>query len=138
MEEVIKIDNEIYDKLLDMSLSNDTSNHIVVKGILDNINVEENIIYILCLYKEINSTYKNGIFNDLKDKIVEFYPKIVTDSGHYASFTWDEVYDYALTLQNKDLISAVSYRYSKNLQSTLEQVGYKFLKKYNLTLVPKE
>lgn len=138
MEKVVKIDKQIFDKLLEMSLSTDSSNHIVVKGILENIDIEDNIIYILCLYKEINTTYKHGIFSDIKDKISKAYPKILNEYGQYTNCTWDDIYNYAVTLQNEDFKSAVACIYSKSLQNTLESIGYDFLKKYNITLVPKE
>ena len=66
----LKISEAEYINMLNMVNSSDKSNLNVVQSILENMDIDTNIVYILMLYKEINNDQRSALFTDQISAVV--------------------------------------------------------------------
>lgn len=133
MGEVFKLDEATYKNLLSMATSVDKENHIVVKNLIDSSDIEANLPYVLMLYKEAG--YKNiNLEQDTIEKIKSF-----TGITYGYTLTWNNIYEILHKTVNVDPIAMAFFinRFSDELGKQLENAGFTFMEKYQLTLIAK-
>jgi len=133
MGEVFKLDETTYKNLLSMATSVDRENHIVVKNLIDSSDIEANLPYVLMLYKEAG--YKNiNLEQDTIEKIKSF-----TGITYGNTLTWNHIYEILHKNVNVNPIAMGFFinRFSEELGRQLENAGFTFMEKYQLTLIPK-
>ncbi len=72
----LKITEAEYINILSMVNSSDRSNLSVVQSILENMDIDTNIVYVLMLYKEINNDQRSVLFTDQISAVVNKYAVI--------------------------------------------------------------
>jgi hypothetical protein len=133
MGEVFKLDETTYKNLLSMAKSVDKENHIVVKNLIDSSDIEANLPYVLMLYKEAG--YKNiNLEQDTIEKIKSF-----TGITYGNALTWNHIYEILHKNVNVDPIAMAFFinRFADELGKQLENAGFTFMEKYQLTLIAK-
>lgn len=132
MEEVFKLDESTYKNLLSMAKSVDKENHVVVKNLIDNADIERNLPYVLMLCKEA------GVKNlDLdRDTIVKL--KQLTGFEVTNQITWNTMYNVVNKNTNIDPVAMSFFinRFAEELGKQLEAAGFTFMEDYKLTLIP--
>ena len=133
MGEVFKLDESTYKNLLAMAKSVDKENLIVVKNLIDSSDIEANLPYILMLCKEAG--HKNL---DL-DSNTAVKLKELTGLEYNSVLTWNNMYHILHKNVNVDPIAMAFFinRFSDELGKQLENAGFTFMEKYQLTLIAK-
>jgi len=133
MGEIFKLDESTYKNLLAMAKSVDKENHVVVKNLIDSSDIQANLPYVLMLCKEAG--YKNL---DLSlDTMVKL--KELTGLEYNSVLTWNNMYDILHKTENMDPVAMGFFinRFAEELGRQLENAGFTFMEKYQLTLIPK-
>jgi hypothetical protein len=133
MGEVFKLDESSYKNLLAMAKSVDKENHVVVKNLIESSDLQANLPYILMLCKEAGQ--KNL---DLDSNTVAKL-KELTGLEYSSVLTWNNMYDILHKNVNMDPIAMGFFinRFAEELGRQLENAGFTFMEKYQLTLIPK-
>ena len=133
MGEVFKLDESTYKNLLSMAKSVDKENHVVVKNLIESSDLQANLPYILMLCKEAG--HKNlNLDSDTVAKLKE-----ITGLDYNSVLTWNSMYDVLHKNVNVDPIAMGFFinRFAEELGRQLENAGFTFMEKYQLTLIPK-
>ena len=133
MGEVFKLDETTYKNLLSMAKSVDRENHVVVKNLIESSDLQANLPYILMLCKEAG--HKN--LNLDSDTVVKL--KELTDLDYNSVLTWNSMYEVIHKNVNVDPIATGFFinRFAEELGRQLENAGFTFMEKYQLTLIAK-
>jgi hypothetical protein len=133
MGEIFKLDESTYKNLLAMAKSVDKENHVVVKNLIDSSDIQANLPYILMLCKEAGQ--KNL---DLDSNTVVKL-KELTGLEYSSVLTWNSMYDILHKNVNMDPVAMGFFinRFAEELGKQLENAGFTFMEKYQLTLIPK-
>lgn len=133
MGEIFKLDESTYKNLLSMAKSVDKENQVVVKNLIESSDIQANLPYILMLCKEAGQ--KNlDLDSNTAAKLKE-----ITGLDYNSVLTWNSMYEILHKNVNVDPIAMGFFinRFSEELGKQLENAGFTFMEKYQLTLIPK-
>lgn len=136
MTEVHKLTEQNYFNLMDMINSSDAENHTVAKALISNLDVKENLVYLILLYKEIGSAHNRKQFFDEK-VIADLKLYFEVDLG-YAHVDWDNIITYFKNPSQDPLhLGFCLSRFAHDVHNRLSDAGFGFIKDYRINLVPK-
>ena len=133
MGEIFKLDESTYKNLLSMAKSVDKENQVVVKNLIESSDIQANLPYILMLCKEAGQ--KNlDLDSNTAAKLKE-----ITGLDYNSVLTWNSMYEILHKNVNVDPIAMGFFinRFAEELGKQLENAGFTFMEKYQLTLIPK-
>ena len=133
MGEIFKLDESTYKNLLSMAKSVDKENQVVVKNLIESSDIQANLPYILMLCKEAGQ--KNlDLDSNTAAKLKE-----ITGLDYNSVLTWNSMYEILHKNVNVDPIAMGFFinRFSEELGKQLENAGFTFMEKYQLTLIAK-
>jgi hypothetical protein len=123
-----------------MLKSNDKTNLTVVEETIRNINVLENLPYLLIMFKESSIENRKTVFLEIiKDKL-NMYCNTIKIGDNPKELTYNKLY-YEIKTHKSINDEAMAYfleRLSSSLESTLTIWGFSFMEDINLKLIPKE
>jgi hypothetical protein len=136
MTEVHKLTEQNYFNLLDMINSTDAENHTIAKALISNLDVKENLVYLILLYKELPSGNTRKQFFD--EKVIEDLKLYFEVDLGYTHVDWDNIINY-FSAPNQDPLHLgfCLSRFSHDLTSRLNDAGFAFINNYKINLVPK-
>jgi hypothetical protein len=136
MTEVHKLTEQNYFNLMDMINSTDTENHTVAKALISNLDVKENLVYLILLYKELSSANKRKDF--FGEKVMADLKLYFDVDLSYAHVDWDNIINY-FSAPNQDPLHLgfCLSRFSHDVHNRLSDAGFNFIKDYKINLVPK-
>ena len=88
----LKISEAEYINMLSMANSSDKSNLSVVQSILENMDIDTNIVYVLMLYKEISNEQRSSLFTDQISAVVNKHA--VIKDGNFKNVDWAQGFIY--------------------------------------------
>ena len=132
----VKLTEAEYINLLTMARSTDTDNINVAHSILENLDVDTNIVYILMLYKESNAYQREKLFTDEIAAAVNKYT--VIKDHNFKNVDWATIIEIAKKQKEDPLQEgfAVS-RFANEIETQLKDAGFVFMDDYRITLTKK-
>jgi len=130
----VKLSEAEYTNLLSMARSSDGDNINVAHSILENLDVDVNIVYILMLYKEATSHQREKLFTDEIVTAVNKYA--VIKDQNFKNVDWATIIEIAKKsdpLQEGFVIS----RFANEIETQLKDAGFVFMNNYKITLTKK-
>ena len=130
----VKLSEAEYTNLLSMARSSDTDNINVAHSILENLDVDVNIVYILMLYKEATAHQREKLFTDEIVTAVNKYA--VIKDQNFKNVDWATIIEIAKKsdpLQEGFVIS----RFANEIETQLKDAGFVFMDNYKITLTKK-
>ena len=130
----VKLSEAEYVNLLSMTRSSDTDNINVAHSILENLDVDVNIVYILMLYKEATAYQREKLFTDEIAAAVNKYA--VIKDQNFKNVDWATIIEIAKKsdpLQEGFVIS----RFANEIETQLKDAGFVFMDNYKITLTKK-
>lgn len=130
----VKLSEPEYTNLLSMARSSDTDNINVAHSILENLDVDVNIVYILMLYKEATAHQREKLFTDEIVTAVNKYA--VIKDQNFKNVDWATIIEIAKKsdpLQEGFVIS----RFANEIETQLKDAGFVFMNNYKITLTKK-
>ena len=130
----VKLSEPEYTNLLSMARSSDTDNINVAHSILENLDVDVNIVYILMLYKEATAHQREKLFTDEIAAAVNKYA--VIKDQNFKNVDWATIIEIAKKsdpLQEGFVIS----RFANEIETQLKDAGFVFMDNYKITLTKK-
>ena len=132
----LKISEAEYINMLNMVNSSDNSNLNVVQSILENMDIDTNIVYILMLYKEINSEQRSTLFTDQITEAVNKHT--VIKDGNFKNVDWATIIDIAQAKKDDPLQEGFAVaRFSNEIGTQLKDAGFTFMDNYKINLTKK-
>lgn len=129
----LKITEAEYINMLNMVNSSDKSNLSVVQSILENMDIDTNIVYILMLYKEINNDQRSALFTDQIS--AEVNKHTVIKDGNFKNVDWATIIEIAQTKKDDPLQEGFAIsRFSNEIETQLKDAGFTFMDKYKISL----
>lgn len=139
MEETLKLTPETCDNILKIMASNDQSNLVVATETIRNINVVENLPYLLIMYKQSSVNNRKTVFLDtIKDKI-QSTCKTITFTDNVKDLTYNKLY-YELKAHKEVSPEAMNYfidKFSDSLSEVMISWGFSFMEDFKLKLTPR-
>ena len=140
MEETLKLTPETCDNILKIMTSNDQSNLVIATETIRNINVVENLPYLLIMYKQSSVTNRQTVFLDtIKDKI-QGTCKTLTFTDKVKDLTYNKLY-YELKAHKDIDPEAMDYfldKFSDSLSEVMISWGFSFMEDFKLKLTPRK
>lgn len=130
----VKLSEAEYANLLSMTRSSDGDNINVAHSILENLDVDANIVYILMLYKEATSHQREKLFTDEIAAAVNKHA--VIKDHNFKNVDWATIIEIAKKsdpLQEGFVIS----RFANEIETQLKDAGFVFMDNYKITLTKK-
>jgi hypothetical protein len=130
----VKLSEPEYTNLLSMARSSDGDNINVAHSILENLDVDVNIVYILMLYKEATAHQREKLFTDEIVTAVNKYA--VIKDQNFKNVDWATIIEIAKKsdpLQEGFVIS----RFANEIETQLKDAGFVFMDNYKITLTKK-
>ena len=130
----VKLSEAEYTNLLSMARSSDGDNINVAHSILENLDVDVNIVYILMLYKEATAHQREKLFTDEIVTAVNKYA--VIKDQNFKNVDWATIIEIAKKsdpLQEGFVIS----RFANEIETQLKDAGFVFMDNYKITLTKK-
>jgi len=130
----VKLSEAEYTNLLSMARSSDGDNINVAHSILENLDVDTNIVYILMLYKEATAHQREKLFTDEIVTAVNKYA--VIKDQNFKNVDWATIIEIAKKsdpLQEGFVIS----RFANEIETQLKDAGFVFMNNYKITLTKK-
>lgn len=132
----LKITEAEYMNMLNMVNSSDKSNLNVVQSILENMDIDTNIVYILMLYKEINNDQRGLLFTDQISAVVNKHA--VIKDGNFKNVDWATIIHIAQKKIDDPLQESFAIaRFSNEIETQLKDAGFTFMDKYKITITKK-
>ena len=132
------LNSETCDNIIKMMNSPDKENWTVVQELLNHIEIEPNLPYILILYKEAKGEIRKILFSD------EMATRLINTCTTFSFFnkqqiTYQQIYDEIKTKK----VSEESLEYFLNifalsLGKSLINWGYSFMEDFDIKLIPKK
>jgi hypothetical protein len=136
----LKLTPEVCDNILQMMKSNDKSNLIVAEETIRNINVAENLPYLLIMYKESSQDIRKTVFIDtIKNKLND-HCKALKFQDSTKGVTYNNLYQ---EIKNNSGINpeAMDYflnKFSESLSDVMISWGFTFMEDFKLKLIPRQ
>lgn len=129
----LKITEAEYINMLNMVNSSDKSNLNVVQSILENMDIDTNIVYILMLYKEINNDQRGLLFTDQIS--AEVNKHAVIKDGNFKNVDWATILYIAQKKKDDPLQEGFAIsRFSNEIETQLKDAGFTFMDKYKISI----
>lgn len=132
MENNEKLDWQYFDNVLKMLESSDKDNTEVVLTIIENIDIEKNLPFILLLFKESSRQQKYAIFKSKIPKLKTYIP----DVNHV--FTYYEIFKQLSDDQNTEAVDYFMSRMANHIEYQLDDWGLHFREKYKIKFERKQ
>lgn len=132
------LNSETCSNIINMMNSPDKENWTVVEELLNHIDVETNLPYVLMIYKEARTELRRAIFSDKTiTKLVQLCSTFNFDGSQQV--TYQKIYD---EIKNKNVSQeSMDYflqRFAESLKEAMTNWGYSFMKDFSLKLIPKD
>lgn len=133
-EEKVYLNEENFDGVKQMLTSNDEGSHEVAYTLLNNLDYEDNKVFIFCLFKDLNNEnyFPNGT------KMPELTKAIEIDKISIANISFRTIYETAVERNNKNELSFVLNLFKRDLISILQDYGFSFLEYLDIEIKPKK
>lgn len=129
----LKITEAEYINMLNMVNSSDKSNLNVVQSILENMDIDTNIVYVLMLYKEINNDHRSALFTDQIS--AEVNKHAVIKDGNFKNVDWATILYIAQKKKDDPLQEGFAIsRFSNEIETQLKDAGFTFMDKYKISI----
>lgn len=128
------LNTETCNNLLNMIYSPDKENWTVVEQLLNHIDIESNLPYILMLYKESTAELRKEIFTDNVIKRLEAVCNFCTFQNR-TQITYQAIYDEIKSKQvSKESMEFFIDKFSISLRNAMMNWGYSFLSDFEMKL----
>lgn len=131
--ERINIDNDNYNKIYNLLNSNDKPSVIVGLSILEECNINDSIVYILYLLKEMAPSNLGYIRKEEYPKLVEHFSNKFNNE---MKLSYKQIYEIAKDRSLKEK-TFVTDKFGKELQVFLTEYGFTFLTEFDILLKQK-
>jgi hypothetical protein len=132
----VKLSEAEYTNLLSMARSSDGDNINVAHSILENLDVDVNIVYILMLYKEATAHQREKLFTDEIAAAVNKYA--VIKDQNFKNVDWATIIQIAQTKKDDPLQEGFAIsRFANEIETQLKDAGFVFMNNYKITLTKK-
>lgn len=132
----VKLSEAEYVNLLSMTRSSDADNINVAHSILENLDVDTNIVYILMLYKECNAQQREKLFTDEISAAVNKHAVIKDHS--FKNVDWATIIEIAKKKKEDPLQEGFAIsRFANEIETQLKDAGFVFMDDYKITLTKK-
>ena len=138
IQEIERRHMEAQEKLFGVKINNssDKSNLNVVQSILENMDIDTNIVYILMLYKEISNEQRSSLFTDQISAVVNKHA--VIKDGNFKNVDWATIIQIAQTKKDDPLQESFAIaRFSNEIETQLKDAGFTFMDKYKISITKK-
>jgi len=137
MTNTFLFDNESCENIFNMLNSSDLSNETVVEEILNHIDVEKNLIYLLIIYKECTYEQRKRIFDY---SVIKQITRFIDFKAPDENISNDAIYKAIRHNKNvsPESLDFFIERLSKSLRKNLIQWGFSFLEDFEIKLIKKE
>lgn len=132
MTNKLELNAETCNNLIDMSKSIDSSNKIVVSEIINHCDIEENLPYLLIMYKFLNVADRDIVFTeDTINKI-----NLVINNQLNINISFNTMYEIIKERKcSPESITFFMNKFCSSLDDQLINWGFSFLKDYKLNFV---
>ena len=118
----VKIDEPYYDQLLQMITSEDDANKEIAYQVIEQMDYEDNFVYILFLYRSCNNTARNK-WQELAPNSARFCEALKTNH----SFTVIGLYNSLKGHVTPEQEDFVARQFGNSLKNQLQNYGYGFI-----------
>ena len=130
---MIKFTEAEYANLLNMVKSSDNDNLTVAHSILENLDIDANIVYVLMLYKECSSDKRDKLFTDQITAAVNKHA--VIKDGNFKNVDWATIINIAQRKKDDPLVEGFAIsRFATEIENQLKDAGFIFMDKYKVNL----
>lgn len=140
MEETLKLTPETCENILKIMSSNDQSNLTIAVETIRNINVVENLPYLLIMYKHSTAANRKTVFLDTILEKLQTTCKTLHFKDNAQSLTYNNLYNELKTHTNVHP-QAMDYfidKFSESLSDVMISWGFSFMEDFKLKLTPRK
>lgn len=136
----LELNAEVCDNILQMLKSNDKTNLTVVEETIRNINVTENLPYLLIMFKESSVENRKTVFLKIIKEKLNASCIHITLSDNPKDLTYNKLYQEIKAHQNikPDAMKYFLEKFGSSLGHVMISWGFTFMEDFNLKLIPKK